>query len=565
MDFNRLISRTANSPQRSAAQGSSDSLVNSHDTTLRDAPRSRHIFPGGFGNPDQAKTHPVEFTLPQLEDILIKQHTPNDHVEHIYVKSAQYCKEYDKPQREFILITVETTEDPRFSNFLVLDRTNNSSERTGRDILPLISSSISSSKSKDRIRVSYDGVLKPLIGYCGFSKYAVLETLQFQKATFHLYEMVALARAASESHQGYSTLSNPCQWYTSLVWDCTRQLVPTATHTQNTERGIRGRLSNLFRQRIDFMELSTVSGSVGQELIALRQEFVGRQRLLDVPRNRHIFPPGFGISSRPISDPIEFTLPHLEDILIQQHTPDDHVEHIYVKSAQYCKERDKPQHEFILVTVETAEDPRLRNYLILDRTSSLPADKVAQHFVQAISPCSSSAQAKDRLRISYDGTLKPLLDHCSLSKYRVLETLEFKRMSFLLYELVALSRAASDRHRAYNTLSNQCYWYASLIWDCTRRLFPAATLTHTLHTEKNIRGKFGKVFHQRIDPKELSTISDGVGQELNLLKRRFVDAQKNRSSQESALAQEQERNAQLRREIEELRSRSSNRNSIIMR
>ncbi|KAG8743145.1 hypothetical protein FRC10_000362 [Ceratobasidium sp. 414] len=283
-------------------------------------------------------------------------------------------------------------------------------------------------------------------------------------------------------------------------------------------------------------------------------------RLLDVPRNRHIFPPGFGNQDQSKNDPIEFTLPHLEDILIQQHTPDDHVEHIYVKSAEYCKEREKPQHEFILVTVETREDPRFRNYLILDRTSSLPADKIAQHLVQTMSP-SLSAQARDRLRISYDGTLKPLLEHCSLSKYRVLETFDFQKMSFLLYELVALSRAASERHRTYNTLSNQCYWYASLIWDCTRNLLPAASLTHTLHTEKNVRGKFGKVFHQRIDPKELSTISDGVGQELNLLRRKFADVQKNRDDRDLALVQEREKNAQLKRELEELRSRSLNHDS----
>ncbi|KAG8703781.1 hypothetical protein FRC08_002635 [Ceratobasidium sp. 394] len=284
-------------------------------------------------------------------------------------------------------------------------------------------------------------------------------------------------------------------------------------------------------------------------------------QLCDVSRNRHIFPAGFGAQNLSKGDPIEFTLPHLEDILIQQHTPDDHVEHIYVKSAEYCKEREKPQHEFILITVETREDPRFRNYIVLDRTSSLPADKIAQHFVQTISPSLSSAQARDRLRISYDGTLKPLLEHCSVSKYRILETLEFQKMSFLLYELVALSRAASDRHRTYNTLSNQCYWYASLIWDCTRQLLPAATLKHTLHTEKNLRGKFGKVFQQRIDPMELSTISDGVGQELNLLRRKFADAEKIFHDRDLALAQEQEKNAQLRRELEELRSQGLNHDS----
>ncbi|KAG9074735.1 hypothetical protein FRC06_010497, partial [Ceratobasidium sp. 370] len=247
-------------------------------------------------------------------------------------------------------------------------------------------------------------------------------------------------------------------------------------------------------------------------------------QLRDVPRNLQIFPRGFGNEDQYTNDPLEFNLPHLEDILIQQHTPGDHVEHIYVKSAEYCKQREKPQHEFILITVETREDPRFRNYLILYRTSSLPADKIAQHFVQTIIP-GISAQARDRLSISYDGTLKSLLEHCSLSKYSVLETLEFQKMSFLLYELVTLSRAASDRHRTYSTLSNHGR-YASLVWHCTRQLLPATTLTHTLHTEKNFRGKFGKVFYQRFDSKELSTILDDVGQELNLLRRQFADIER---------------------------------------
>ncbi|KAG9090308.1 hypothetical protein FRC06_001127 [Ceratobasidium sp. 370] len=280
MDFNRLVSRTSSGTQRSSGRNSGDSPSDSHDPALRDVPRHRHIFPGGFGAPDQSKTPPVEFTLPQLEDILVKQHSPNDHVEHIYVKRAQYCKEYDKPQREFIIITVETTEDARFRNFLVLDRTAGSSPASGmdREIVSMISSSLSSSKSRDRIRVSYDGTLKTLLNHCGCSKYTVLEMLEFQNTAFRLYEMVALSRAASQTHRSCLTLSNDSQWYTSLVWDCIRQLVPGATHTQNTAQSFRGKFSNLFRQRIDFKELSTISDSVGLQLNSLRQEFVESQK-----------------------------------------------------------------------------------------------------------------------------------------------------------------------------------------------------------------------------------------------------------------------------------------------
>ncbi|KAG8706098.1 hypothetical protein FRC08_001273 [Ceratobasidium sp. 394] len=298
MDFNAFVSGTTNSIQRSSKRYSgSDPSSDSHDPALRDVSRNRHIFPGGFGNPDQSKNLPLEFTLPQLEDILVKQHSPGDHVEHIYMKRAQYCKEYGKSQNEFIIITVETSEDPRFRNFLVLDRTTGSAPASGvdRELVPMISLSVLTSKSKDRIRVSYDGTLKPLLTHGGFSKYTVLETLEFQKMSFRLYEMVSLSRATSETRQSYLTLSSSSQWYTSLVWDCTRQLVPSATYTQNSETRFRGKFNNLFRQRIDFKELATISDSVGLELNSLRQQFVESQRkqrqdstfLPELKRNEH--------------------------------------------------------------------------------------------------------------------------------------------------------------------------------------------------------------------------------------------------------------------------------------
>ncbi|KAG8794513.1 hypothetical protein FRC12_023920 [Ceratobasidium sp. 428] len=268
-------------------------------------------------------------------------------------------------------------------------------------------------------------------------------------------------------------------------------------------------------------------------------------RLANVSRNRHIFPAGFGTPDLPNNGlATEFTLPQIEGMLIRQHSLEDHVEHIYVKSAEYCKGHDGPQHEFILVTVETNEDPRFRNYIILDRTYSLPAHQLVIN--TALS--SSATPAKDRLRISYDGTLKPLLEHCSVSKYRVLETLEFQKMSFLLYELIVLSRAASDdRYRTHYALISQSYWYASLIWDCMRQLLPATSLVHTIHTKKNVRGKFGKVFHPRTgtDSRVLSTISEDVDQELDILRRKFADVQKNWTNQETPLYEQQQENAQL--------------------
>ncbi|KAG8743148.1 hypothetical protein FRC10_000365 [Ceratobasidium sp. 414] len=236
--------------------------------------------------------------------------------------------------------------------------------------------------------------------------------------------------------------------------------------------------------------------------------------LCDLPRDRNIFPGGFGKSDQAEVPPNDFSLPQLRDILVNQGAPQQHVEHIFVKSALYCKQKHDPKHEFIILTVETAEDRRFRNFLVLDRTSSIPADRIARQLIGTISSSVQPVLARDRLRVAFDGELKSLIDHCKLSNYDVLEKLQFGKMDFLLYQLVTLAHAASERHKFYRLHSKQCYWYASLVWDCTMRLCPSA-----LHTDagKKLRGKLG-IFRQKTEAKELAMISSDVGKELQVFK-----------------------------------------------
>ncbi|QRV81641.1 hypothetical protein RhiJN_09656 [Ceratobasidium sp. AG-Ba] len=253
-----------------------------HDPQLQNAPRNHNIFPGGFGTSDQSRNPPVEFTLPHLEDVLIKQHEPNDYVEPIYVASARYCKEYDRPQHEFIIIIVETEDLPKFRNFIILDRAVSSQgERIERELLPIISSSLYSPKVKNRFRVSYDGTLKNLVSHCKFSRYAVLETLQFQPKVFPFYEMVTISRTASEVERSHALWSDQCQWFTSSVWDSIRYFLPKAIHTQapaKTDSNTRGRSGNFFRQRLDFQELNTIFGQVNRDIQLIRRDFIKFQK-----------------------------------------------------------------------------------------------------------------------------------------------------------------------------------------------------------------------------------------------------------------------------------------------
>ncbi|KAG9124664.1 hypothetical protein FRC07_010711 [Ceratobasidium sp. 392] len=276
--------------------------------------------------------------------------------------------------------------------------------------------------------------------------------------------------------------------------------------------------------------------------------------LATVPRNLFIFPTGFG-SKGYSGIAAEFLIPTLEQMLIKKYS-DDHVESIYVRRIEYCKEKKKAQHEFIVITVESTDDPRLRNFLLLERTSPIPLGEIARQTAQMFSPSSCSLPvAVDKFRVSQDGTRSNLFNQCSSPKYKILETLDFENTGLRFYQLLTLARTASDRHEKYTALSNQCYWYASLVWDSTRRLLPSAA--HTQNSKKGLRGKFGKVsILGGTDESELSAVVASARKEFTLLKNTLFQREDTFENKQAMLQIQQEKKAGLEMELVQLREQS---------
>ncbi|QRW06160.1 Vegetative incompatibility protein HET-E-1 [Ceratobasidium sp. AG-Ba] len=226
--------------------------------------RNRNIFPGGFDLENRTRRGALQFTLPQLESYIVGGDSSWDNIDGVYITRIEYCKEKKMPQHEFIVITVQDKDDLRLQNFLILDR------RQEEDRSSNVLSSSSLSGAIDLLRVSYNGDLQQLVEDCAISKYRILETMTFPSMRFFLYELVTLARTASEYRRRYSIILNQSHWYASLVWDCARIVFSKETYEKHWKSDLRGRFGKLTATNIDGVELSFLSEAVHHQITIIR-------------------------------------------------------------------------------------------------------------------------------------------------------------------------------------------------------------------------------------------------------------------------------------------------------
>ncbi|QRV94584.1 hypothetical protein RhiJN_22602 [Ceratobasidium sp. AG-Ba] len=276
MHILNIIKRIARRSRQKSIQSGSENVYDPHNPDLRYASRNQYVFPAGFGTSDQSRVPPVEFSPQVLENLLVGESPIEDQAARIYVTSAEYHRVWDKSNHEFILLTVESADRPKFRNFLVLDRTFRGirASKLGRGLASVTGSSSDAPKTADRFWIAYDGGLDKLLSHRGLSKHTMMERLEFHESSFRLCEMVALSRVVSDTRTNHLSMPLQSPWFTTLVWDCVRHQFPTATYTSNTRANHRGKTVDLFRQRVDFTELSEVSNRVNRELGSLRQRLV---------------------------------------------------------------------------------------------------------------------------------------------------------------------------------------------------------------------------------------------------------------------------------------------------
>ncbi|KAF8704303.1 hypothetical protein RHS03_06087, partial [Rhizoctonia solani] len=260
-------------------------------------------------------------------------------------------------------------------------------------------------------------------------------------------------------------------------------------------------------------------------------------------RHRQIFPPGFdSISSKSSTQqsPYTFTSDQLYDMLTNNYHPDQHIEHIIVRSASYCKQTTGPKHEFIVLEVEDLKSPGLRNFIALDRNNGEGPNTSFFGSTQS----SQSFAAKDEFRVSYDGKRDKLLEQCGLHEHDPVESIVFDPGApLLLYQLAALTRAVSHQRDKYHVITANCYWFAGLIWDCMTRMRPSA---YHKELKGNIRGKFLGWLQNNTNIAELEVAYQYVLKEL-------IDTDNKISAQKQKWAYGYD--AQLKGEIEEYTKR----------
>lgn len=218
-----------------------------------------------------------------------------------------------------------------------------------------------------------------------------------------------------------------------------------------------------------------------------RKKFFDSQRKADVQcteeklrksPNRIIFP--FGIARLNGKNDEAFRAYRPEE-LVDDLIADDSVfqlDSIRVEFAVFFKERRNPKHELLLFKISDSDNPGVSNYVLLDRTIQKATTSVVPRrpffSLQKEDTVHNllSGEARDRFRISTNGSFKTIIDGWAKS-HDALEVLTFPGpKSFDLLKLLALASITSRLCAAYHIRDGNCYWYAGTIWECMLSLAP---------------------------------------------------------------------------------------------
>ncbi|KAJ1300034.1 hypothetical protein OPQ81_011154 [Rhizoctonia solani] len=100
--------------------------------------------------------------------------------------------------------------------------------------------------------------------------------------------------------------------------------------------------------------------------------------------------------------------------------------------------------------------------------------------------------AQDYFHVSHYADMESLINHCGNTTSEDLcthvEQVAFERKAFSFAELVVLASTISEACPSYQLSATNCYWFASLIWECMLDVFRGGVARHNKLTEE--RGRF---------------------------------------------------------------------------
>lgn len=210
--------------------------------------------------------------------------------------------------------------------------------------------------------------------------------------------------------------------------------------------------------------------------------------------SRIIFPAGL---SQPMEQSDEAFQRYSPEQLTKMLLSDDNsvmqLEGIWVEFAIFYKERFNPKHELLLFKVRDSNNPRISNFILLDRTIDKPSTQIARRRVVSSFPRQQTVvnlfcgRARDRFYISNNGSFTAIANAWGKS-HTLLESMRFLNpTSFKLVHLLTLASLTSSRCLAYHIRDGNCYWYAGTIWECMMVL-SAQGFKHRLY--QSGRGQF---------------------------------------------------------------------------
>ncbi|CAE6457556.1 unnamed protein product, partial [Rhizoctonia solani] len=161
------------------------------------------------------------------------------------------------------------------------------------------------------------------------------------------------------------------------------------------------------------------------------------------------------------------------------------VDEVWVETASYYKQKQSPQHEFIIFSVTSTSG--MQNFIALDRNVNV---KGSASLVSRGGK--SGPPAQDYFHISHYADIGSLISHCGNTASEELcthvEQVAFEPKAFSFPQLVVLASTVSESCPSYQLGATNCYWFASLIWECMFNVFAEGVTRHKKNTEE--RGRF---------------------------------------------------------------------------
>lgn len=209
------------------------------------------------------------------------------------------------------------------------------------------------------------------------------------------------------------------------------------------------------------MGLALQLPNIHHHLVALFCSFMSRPPLTDVP-GLFILHSGYEVDTRGWRDMLR-----------------DHAGSCKLQRIEFCKTRSDKLHEFLVLYFSHHTHPSTSAVVIVDRAAQESSQTSA--IVSPSLPFKKTTPALDKVHVmGQNVSLDAYLSH-TYGKYNTLCVLEYPSPSDLdsstpqppsAIQLSILLLAVTEHKSDYNLYEHNCYWFADMVFEASKKLFP---------------------------------------------------------------------------------------------